>query len=211
MIKMVINDFVGRTKKARDNTVIITPLNAERNQLNKNIHAVMQSQQMLGKSTHIPVLQRINHQEADLKDTHFWQSQLGHIAKINQHYFQITGVSKEGIVSLINRENNQEKYLSPLEVNPAVIALFEDKTIEVSEGEKIRLTTTDKDRNIANNDRGMIKRIEDDKLYIALNGKLVTYQPQKEYADRHLDYTGLHLCHQKLCLTRRFLSVCHRL
>ncbi|WP_026822866.1 MobF family relaxase [Arsenophonus nasoniae] len=189
MIKMVIDDYVGREKEARDNTVIITPLNADRNQLNENIHAVMQSQQMLGKSAIIPVLQRINHQEADLKDSQFWQNQLGHIAKINQHYFQITGVSKEGIVGLINRENNQEKYLSPLEVNPAVVALFEDKTIEVSEGEKIRLTTTDKDRNIANNDRGMIKRIEGDKLYIELNGKLVTYQPQKEYADRHLDYT----------------------
>lgn len=123
---------------------------------------------MLGKSARIPVLQRINHQEADLKDSQFWQNQLGHVAKINQHYFEITGVSKEDIVSLINRENNQEKYLSPLEVNPAVVALFEDKTIEVSEGEKIRLTTTDKDRNIANNDRGMIKRIEDNKLYIEL-------------------------------------------
>ncbi|WP_369407063.1 AAA family ATPase [Arsenophonus endosymbiont of Aleurodicus floccissimus] len=64
MIKMVIDDYVGRTKEARDNTVIITPLNADRNQLNKNIHAVMQSQQMLGKSARIPVLQRINHQEA---------------------------------------------------------------------------------------------------------------------------------------------------
>lgn len=187
--RMIVNDFVGRTKEARDNTVIITPLNADRTFLNRSIHAVMQSKEMLGKSAHIPVLQRINHQEADLKDTQFWQNQLGNVAKINQHYFEITEVSKEGIVSLINRENNQEKYLSPLEVNPAVVALFEDKTIEVSEGEKIRLTTTDKDRNIANNDRGMIKRIEDDKLYIELNSKLVTYQPQKEYADRHLDYT----------------------
>ncbi|WP_119712674.1 hypothetical protein [Arsenophonus endosymbiont of Aleurodicus floccissimus] len=60
---------------------------------------------------------------------------MGHIAKINQYYFEITEISKEGIVSLVNRENNQEKYLSPLEVNPAFVALFEDKTIEVSEGE----------------------------------------------------------------------------
>ncbi|MFS1538367.1 MAG: hypothetical protein ACL7BU_06330 [Candidatus Phlomobacter fragariae] len=93
-------------------------------------------------------------------------------------------------MNLIDRENNHKRYLSPLEVNSAVVALYEGKTIEVSEGEKVRITTTDKDRSIANNDSGIIQRIDEDKLYIEINGKLATYQPAKQFTDRrHLDYT----------------------
>lgn len=77
---------------------------------------------------------------------------------------------------------------SAREINPNTTALYKTEWIEVAEGKKIRLTTTDKDQQIANNDNGMIERIEGDTLHINLNGKIIIFQPSKEQTDRHIDY-----------------------
>ncbi|HGJ5876617.1 MAG TPA: hypothetical protein ACHBX0_09825 [Arsenophonus sp.] len=83
----------------------------------------------MGNAIEIPILQRINSQPADLQDVNFWQNHIGDTAKINQHYFEIVSTSKEGVVSLID-SNQNEKYLSAQEINPKATALYKTEWIE---------------------------------------------------------------------------------
>lgn len=186
-ITTIVKDFTSRTKDAQDNTLIVTPLNRDRTAINEAIHQTLYPDEK--QSLTIPTLQRINHAAADLKTVDFWQTNSGNIAKINQTYYHINETSSDGTLSLHQPDNHQEHYLSVMTLNPDSITLYQAHKITVSPGEKIRLTVTDKERMAANNEIGIVKKIEGDTLLIDFNGKTLTYQPNQEMSDRHLDYT----------------------
>ncbi|WGL99761.1 MobF family relaxase (plasmid) [Arsenophonus sp. aPb] len=186
-ITAIVNDFTSRTKDARDNTLIVTPLNRDRKAINQAIHQTLYQQD--SQSLTIPILQRVNHQPADLKMTAFWQANSGNIAKVNQTYYTIGDISPSGTLALEQQDNRQERYLSVMELNPDSVTLFQPDNITVSQGEKIRLTLTDKERLASNNETGIIKKISGDSLLIDFNGQELKYNPIQEMADRHLDYT----------------------
>lgn len=135
----------------------------------------------------MPILQRVNHQPADLKMTAFWQANTGNIVKINQTYYTIGAISPSGTLALERQDNRQERYLSVMELNPDSVTLFQPDNITVSPGEKIRLTLTDKERLASNNETGIIKKISDNSLLIDFNGQELKYNLIQEMADRHLD------------------------
>ncbi|HGJ5856554.1 AAA family ATPase [Arsenophonus nasoniae] len=186
-ITTIVKDFTSRTKDAQDNTLIVTPLNRDRAAINEAIHQTLYPDDK--QSLTIPTLQRINHAAADLKTVDFWQINTGNIAKINQTYYHINETSSDGTLSLYQSDNQQEHYLSVMTLNPDTVTLYQANTITVSPGEKIRLTVTDKERMAANNEIGIVKKIEGDTLLLDFNGKTLTYQPNQEMSDRHLDYT----------------------
>ncbi|PHM59480.1 MobF family relaxase [Xenorhabdus ishibashii] len=188
-IVIIAEDFASRTPEARNDTFIITPLNADRNAINESIHSTLVQNGSLENSVRIPTYQRINSQEYELKSTKYWSENIGHTAKIGKNYFQIQDVNKEGIISLRNLENNHESAMSALEVNSHRVAIYQDREIDISVGEKIRLTVTDVERNAFNNDMGVVKSIKDDQITMDFNGKEITYSPKEQLNDRHLDYS----------------------
>ena len=187
-IELITQDFASRTLDARNDTFIITPLNADRNVINENIHAALVDNGSLKKSVNIPTYQRVNSQEYELKSTKYWDENIGNTAKVGKDYFHIESVNQDGIISLRNKDNNHEASLSTLEINSHSVAIYKERNIDVSVGEKMRITVTDVERNAFNNDMGVVKSIKDGQITMDFNGKEITYSPQDQRSDRHLDY-----------------------
>lgn len=187
-IEMISQDFANRTPDARNETFIITPLNADRNAINEKIHQILVDNNQIKVGKTIKVLERVNSQEYDLKSNQFWSDNKGNIAKIGDNYFKIESINKEGIISLVNLDTKKESSLSTLEVNPISVSVHREKEIEVSVGEKIRITVTDMERNAFNNDMGVIKNFSEEKIIMDFNGREIIFNPEKR-SDQHLDYS----------------------
>ncbi|WP_316247746.1 conjugative transfer relaxase/helicase TraI domain-containing protein, partial [Pantoea agglomerans] len=60
---------------------------------------------------------------------------------------------------------------------------------EISPGEKIRLTATDRDRNLRASDMGVVTGVtEDGKITLDTGDRQLSFDPAGQYADRHMDY-----------------------
>ncbi|WP_272664058.1 MobF family relaxase [Providencia sp. PROV016] len=188
-IQIITEDFTSRTLEARNDTFVITPLNADRNAINESIHSALVANGSLKNSISIPTYQRVNSQEYELKSTKYWNENIGNVAKVGNNYFEIKSVDKEGIISLQNKENNHESALSTLEINSSSVAIYKERNIDVSVGEKLRITVTDIERNAFNNDMGVVKSIKDNQITMDFNGKEITYNPKEQLSERHLDYS----------------------
>lgn len=186
--KLVVNDYMSRTNEERDNTMVITPLNVDRKGLNEAIHKALHQAGDVGQSQLIvPRYDRVNSTQADINDPVFWKTNIGNIAKHGKSYFTIASVTENGIITLRN-EQGDTKILDALRVNNVNTAVFKEEYIALSEGDKIRVTATDRDRIVENNALGRVESIEDGKLTLQINGKVVTYDPVSQAGDRHIDY-----------------------
>ncbi|TNH04054.1 conjugative relaxase [Testudinibacter sp. TR-2022] len=182
----IAQDYSGRVDEIRQNTLVITPMNADRKGINTAIHQELSDSGMLSeKSTEIPILERINTQVADLKNTHFWADNISNIAKIGNNYYVIDSV-QDNVITLKHGDN--QHYVSTLDVDPRKTAVFNQRTITVSEGEKLRITATDKERTANNNDVGTVTNIQDGKITLEIGERSYIYEPSKDISDRHLDY-----------------------
>ncbi|MFH2331912.1 MobF family relaxase [Morganella morganii] len=186
---MIVSDYMSRTTEARSNTMIITPINADRNKINEDIHAALSRNGDLGKSITVPTLQRVNSQEYDLRTQKFWSDNNDGIVKIGDTYHRIDSINNEGIISLVNTETGKESSLSLQELDSRKVAVYQERNIEISQGEKIRLTVTDRERNTFNNDTGTVKSIDGSVINVDFNGKEISFSPAKNMAERHLDYS----------------------
>ncbi|NNH97753.1 MobF family relaxase [Pasteurella multocida] len=186
-LKMIANDYVGRTKEAQDNTLIITPLNKDRTAINDVVHQQLKENGDLGNSITVPVYRHINSQKAEIQDPQFWQDNVGNTVKINNQYLLIKAANASGDIQLQNDKGEVVQKFAP-RLNHNNIAVYEERQIEFSENDKIRINATDRERIISNNDTGTISRIDGDKIYLQIGDKEIIYDPLNDKGDRHLDY-----------------------
>lgn len=188
----VANDFISRTAEERLKTVVVTPLNADKRAINMAIHDKLSEIGALGsEKLAIPILDRVNSTQADIKDPAFWRENKGNFVKQGQNYFKIESVDGSGNI-VLRANNGDEKMLDAFRVNHKTTAIFRESIIEVSEQDRIRITATDRERAAKNNAQGVIEKIEDGKVILNVDGKKITYDPLNQASDRHLDlaYAG---------------------
>ncbi|MEQ4763435.1 MobF family relaxase, partial [Klebsiella aerogenes] len=89
VIQAIVDDFTGRTAEARDNTLIVTQTNADKNAINTAIHAQLQERGELGREVTVTVLDRVKTQTDRLKSVAGMAAQHGNIALINDRYYTI--------------------------------------------------------------------------------------------------------------------------
>lgn len=75
---MTADDYAGRTPEARDNTLVVAELNAERKAIYSALHARLQEQGALDDGVTVPLLVRV-HNNADLGRQTFWEKQTGNV------------------------------------------------------------------------------------------------------------------------------------
>lgn len=186
-LNIITQDFVSRTFDARNDTFIITPLNSDRNAINERIHDLLVQSRALPSGVEIQTYERVNNQEYDIKTTQFWQSNIDNTVKISNNYFNIDNINKDGIITLTNLETKQEFAFSALEADPRNISVYRERNIEVSVGDKMRMTVTDIEQNAFNNDIGVVKSIDKEHVTMDFNGREVTFDPQ-QHNGKHIDY-----------------------
>ena len=187
---LIAADYVGRTPEARDNTLIVAELNADRRAINDAVHDRLQAEGKLGESITVSTLSRVSNSQADLGSRAFWQANTGHVVKMGEDYFTIKAVDgQSGTVSLTGLDGQDERWLAPATLRRSQVAVFEAKTMTVSVGERLRLTTTDRDRMLRTNDIGVVTGIDArGRLQVTVGEQQVSLDPTAAPGDRHIDY-----------------------
>jgi len=187
---MIADDYAGRTPEARDNTLIVAELNADREAINSAVHNRLQAQGALGDSVTVPLLVRVNNSNADLGRQKFWEGQEGNVVRRGEQYYRVGETDTEsGVVRMAGLDGAPERWIRPAEMRKEDVAVFEEVTREISPGEKIRLTATDRDRNVRASDMAVVSGIsQEGKILVDTGDRQLSFDPASRYADRHMDY-----------------------
>ncbi|MBD8145387.1 MobF family relaxase [Pantoea agglomerans] len=187
---MIADDYAGRTPEARDNTLIVAELNADREAINDAVHARLQDQGALGDGVTVPLLVRVNNSNADLGRQTFWEEQAGNVVRRGEQYYRVGETDAEsGVVRMAGLDGTADRWIRPAELRKEEVAVFKEVQREISPGEKIRLTATDRDRNLRASDMGVVTGVtEDGKITLDTGDRQLSFDPAGQYADRHMDY-----------------------
>lgn len=190
LIDLIAEDYSGRTPEARDNTLIVAELNADREAINIAVHNRLQTQGALGDCVTVPLLVRVNNSNADLGRQAFWEAQAGNVVRRGEQYFRVAETDKEsGVVRIDGLDGAADRWLRPAELRKDDVAVFEEITRDISPGEKIRLTATDRDRNVRASDMAVVTDISrEGKITLDTGDRQLSFEPAARYADRHMDY-----------------------
>ena len=191
VIQAIVDDFTGRTAEARDNTLIVTQTNADKNAINTAIHAQLQERGELGREVTITVLERVKTQTDRLKSVAGMAAQHGNIALINDRYYTIRAGQdsrQNGYVELVD-ETGQAQALSAFESSLRDIAVFEPREIKVSVGEKVSFSRSDRERGREANSNWTVTGVtKEGELQLTQGEETRILNPNADLADRHLDY-----------------------
>jgi conjugative transfer relaxase protein TraI len=191
VIQAIVDDFTGRTAEARDNTLIVTQTNADKNAINTAIHAQLQERGELGREVTITVLERVKTQTDRLKSVAGMMAQYGNIALINDRYYTIRAgkdSKQNGYVELID-DTGQAQALSAFESSLRDIAVFKLREIAVSVGEKVSFSRSDRERGSEANSNWTVTGVtKDGELQLTQGEETRILNPNVDLADRHLDY-----------------------
>ncbi|MFL3617363.1 conjugative transfer relaxase/helicase TraI [Escherichia coli] len=191
VIQAIVDDFTGRTADARDNTLIVTQTNADKNAINTAIHAQLQERGELGREVAITVLERVKTQTDRLKSVAGMAAQHGNIALINDRYYTIRAGQdsrQNGYVELVD-ETGQAQALSAFESSLRDIAVFKPREIKVSVGEKVSFSRSDRERGREANSNWTVTGVtKEGELQLTQGEETRILNPNADLADRHLDY-----------------------
>lgn len=191
VIQAIVDDFTGRTADARDNTLIVTQTNADKNAINTAIHAQLQERGELGREVTITVLDRVKTQTDRLKSVAGMAGQHGNIALINDRYYTIRAGQdsrQNGYVELVD-ETGQAQVLSAFESSLRDIAVFKPREIKVSVGEKVSFSRSDRERGREANSNWAVTGVtKEGELQLTQGEETRILNPNADLADRHLDY-----------------------
>lgn len=193
LYRLAVDDYFSRTQTERDETVILAPTNKAVESINSAVHDRLVKEGEVKNSVVVPVLQQKNFTTAEMQDPRTWLSNVGNVVKQGDNYFKIGSVDNRGNVKLLS-DDGKEKLANTFHLSSDNAAIFEQKSLEIGENDKIRIRTTEKESAVNNNAIGSVKHI-DDKGKITLdmgNGVLVKRDPLNEVSDRHftLGYAG---------------------
>ena len=190
LIGMIADDYTGRTPDARDNTLVVAELNADREAINGAVHSRLKAQGALGDGVTVPLLVRVNNSNADLGRQKFWEAQGGNVVRRGEQYYRVGETDKEsGVVRMDGLDGAPDRWIRPAELRKEDVAVFKEVSRELSTGEKIRLTATDRDRNVRASDMAVVSGVTTEgRIMLDTGDRQLSFDPAGRYADRHMDY-----------------------
>ena len=159
-VDQVADDFMGRTAAAREKTLIVAELNKDRRDINTAIHDRLQERGVLGDSVTVPHLTRVSNSMADLGNPKFWADNTGNVVRMGERYLQVAEIDSRSNLVELREESGSSRWLSPLELRTSNVAVFERETVDISVGERLRLTATDRDRMLKANDLAVVTGVD---------------------------------------------------
>jgi len=164
-LNAIVKDYTGRDYK---NTIIVTPRNADRNELNQLIRDDLKQQGKLDKKEHTFTVRESKN--LNPTDKHFAQSyEVGDRIVANKAGM-IGRAGAEGKVVAVDQQSHkitvQTKDLSEhridLKKDGQHLAVYQEKQQQFSQGEKVVFLKNDRSLNVKNGQIGEIKSIEKD-------------------------------------------------
>jgi len=188
-VSTIVADFMSRTDEAREQTMIMVQLHADRRAINESIHNAMVESKELGEAYRtVPVLDRINGGRHDFNRIDDWET--GQVVMANQRYLNVTGVDQTNGNITLKDEAGRTQYWSPQELNATEIEVFETRSIELRTGDSVRLSKTQKQAGHAAHEQYRVEELRDNGEIVLRNaGGLKVIDPAATFADRHVDYS----------------------
>ncbi|QEW34513.1 conjugative transfer relaxase/helicase TraI (plasmid) [Erwinia billingiae] len=187
-VTFIVADYMSRTDAAREETMILVQLHADRRAINSGIHNAMVATKELGdKAVTVPVLDRVTGGRHDFNRIQDWKT--GQMVLANERYLSVTGVDRGTGRVLLRDENGRMQYYSPAELNATEIEVFEKRNIELREGDSVRLNKTQKRAGHAAHEQYRVETLRDNGEIVLRNRDGVkVIDPATVTADRHVDY-----------------------
>lgn len=188
-VSTIVADFMSRTDEAREQTMIMVQLHADRKAINEGIHEAMVTTKELGEAYRtVPVLDRINGGRHDFNRIDDWE--VGQVVMANQRYLHVTGVDQDNGNIILKDEAGRTHYWSPPELNATEIEVFETRSIELRTGDSVRLSKTQKQAGHAAHEQYRVEELRDTGEIVLRNSSGVkVIDPETTIADRHVDYS----------------------
>lgn len=187
-VRSIIQDWTNRTPEARRNTLIITQLNADRQDVNEGIYETLLKRGELGaRSVDVPVLEKISHTRHEFNKTGAWEA--GMVVKRQDRYQDVVAVDKKGSVIVVRDEEGRLGMYSPRELITGDVQLFTRSSLTVNEGVDLRFTATDRERGQTGNQRFTVQSVQDNGDIVmkgAAGTKIIN--PRDVRAEQHIDY-----------------------
>lgn len=188
LYEAIVRDYTGRTPEAREQTLIVTHLNADRRTLNSMIHDVREKAGELGEQqADIPVLTTANIRDGELRRLSTWEAHPGALALVDRVYHRIAGISKEdGLITLEDKAGNT-RLISPREASAEGVTLYKPETIRVGTGDRMRFTKSDPERGYVANSVWTVTAVSGDSVTLSDGKQTRVVRPGQDRAEQHID------------------------
>ena len=157
--EQLVLDYLTRTKEVRENTFVIVHAHEDRKDINELIRRGLKDYGEIDRVGYTTTqLISKNCTQAEYKDIHTYES--GQILKVDNHYLLVDAVDYKNNIVLLKDEqqkitvlqpdqfNRINKLQSKAKQNRGGIELYEVRTAELTVGDRVRLTKTDKERGL---------------------------------------------------------------
>lgn len=181
-------DYVGRTAEARDHTLTVAHLNADRKEINALIHNYLSQAGETRNEQSISVLEPVRVRHNALRSVSGWELHEGAFALINREYWKVGKADRESGLVTLTGEEGRTRIVSPFENSAEEVQIYRLHDLPVSEGDKIRFTRSDPDRGYTGNTFWSVNRLEGHSLtLISADGHQTRQLDLRDPADRHID------------------------
>ncbi|CAL7959125.1 conserved hypothetical protein [Gammaproteobacteria bacterium] len=191
--QMVAEDFLSRTPETRDKTVVIVHANHDRRIITGLIRSGLKEQGEISKDgTKVNCL--IPKGLTDVEHKSLGSYNKEDVVKIGKEYYHIIKKDEASKSLLLQCESGKTRYFYPEKYSGKYnIELYEYTNAELAVGDTIRLTKTDKERELYANFEYRVKQVSSDKVFLESrdvknNQKSEIILNSKELKDAHWDY-----------------------
>lgn len=195
-LESLVEKVLDLPKDVRDNSMVITPFNADRETYNSMYREKLKDRGELGDAeTNMETFKKINRTAEQLKDAYYYKE--GDVVKFGSAV-RYLGIQKNEVLKVVGHtdkravvklENKDGKIIFWKPAKSHRATAYETKNLSLSVGDKIKFTVNDQDKEnprYANNTEATITKIDGDNITVKTNdGKEFKLDEQK---DKHLDY-----------------------
>lgn len=201
----IISDYLGRTEAARQDTLIITHLNADRHIINAGIHGERKAAgELKGESVSLPILETANIRDGELRKLDTWARNRDAVVLLDNTYYRMADIdSQSRTVSLQDSEGNTRQF-SPASAVREGVTLYNPRTIEVSVGDRMRFSKSDVERGHVANSAWTVEAIKGDMVTLSDGQQTRTVNPREQQQDRHVDLAYAITAHGAQGASERF-------
>ena len=201
----IVSDYLGRTEAARQDTLIITHLNADRHIINAGIHQERKAAgELKGEAVSLPILETANIRDGELRKLDTWARHRDAVVLLDNTYYRMADIdSQSRTVSLQDSEGNTRQF-SPASAVREGVTLYNPRTIEVNVGDRMRFSKSDVERGHVANSTWTVEAIKGDMVTLSDGQQTRTVNPREQQQDRHVDLAYAITAHGAQGASERF-------
>lgn len=147
-IMAIANNYASLNEQDRRETLVAVATNANREKVNTHIRSALEEKGILtGEPMNMTMLKDSRLTNAELVQASSYHA--GNVVKINQKYFDVIGVDHDSNSLKLSDSDNNPSHLSLNHMTDNKhIELFRKEVTTIKEGDTIKWTKTDKERNV---------------------------------------------------------------